>query len=79
MMVFTIPLFIFLILSLGHVYSYPSVGLHNTMINNKHDLKDFYYQQMLNNEKTYKLLNMNNEKQFPSSYIDYIHKRLIDF
>jgi len=77
MIVFTIPLFIFLLMSSGHIYGYPSESFYGVITNHGHNLKVFRRPQMVNNNNHYRLtLNTNNGDQ---SYIYHPHKRLIDF
>ena len=80
MTIFPMSVCIFLFLSIGHVASYPLVSMHDRWMNNEHGLKDLHSQHSLDNENTYQLFNMRNEKAaFSSPFIYYVHKRLIDF
>ncbi|CAF0881071.1 unnamed protein product [Adineta steineri] len=72
-------MFICVLMSVGNLYGYPSESFNEPIINYSYGLDDLHYQQLANNEHYLKLLNMNDDKQLLLPYMNYIHKRLIDF
>ncbi len=79
MIVFTIPLFVLLLISNRHIYGYPSTSLHDAITNHGHGFKVLQRPQLTNNDRYDITSNINNEDRSLLTYMYYLHKRLIDF
>lgn len=79
MMVFTIPFYIFLLVSNGFISGYPSESLYGVITDRGHNLKVFRRPQLAHNNGYFPTSNVNDEDQLLFSPNYHPHKRLIDF